>query len=68
MFRNFDAETLEREYSPDSRVPSEPLNVLVDQTCRAIEFLRSRHASARTVLVGHSSGAHLVAMAMCNAA
>ena len=107
MFRNFDAETLELEYSPASRVPdvqiylesyatrglvardmikherinygdhidewlwyapSEPLDVLVDQTCRAIEFLRSRHAPARTVLVGHSAGAHLVAMAMCNTA
>lgn len=51
-----------------SLCPSEPLDVLVDQTCRAIEFLRSRHAPARTVLVGHSAGAHLVAMAMCNAA
>lgn len=50
-----------------SLCPSEPLDVLVDQTRRAIEFLRTRHAPAKTVLVGHSAGAHLVAMAMCNA-
>ena len=50
-----------------SLCPSEPLDVLVDQTRRAIEFLSSRHSPARTVLIGHSAGAHLVAMAMCHA-
>ncbi|NQV96173.1 MAG: alpha/beta hydrolase [Acidimicrobiaceae bacterium] len=47
-----------------SLCPNEPLDVLVDQTRRAIEFLSSRHSPARTLLVGHSAGAHLVAMAM----
>ena len=50
-----------------SLCPSEPLDVLIDQTRRAIEFLSSRHAPAKTVLIGHSAGAHLVAMALCHA-
>ena len=49
-----------------SLCPDEPLNVLVDQTSRAIDFLTALHQPQNIVLVGHSAGAQLAAMAMCH--
>ena len=48
-----------------SLCPTETLDVLVDQTSRAIEFLSTRHHARNTILIGHSAGAQLIAMAMC---
>ncbi len=51
-----------------SLCPTEELDVLVDQTSRAINFLSALHQPQNTVLIGHSAGAQLVAMSMCNTA
>ncbi len=48
-----------------SLCPTETLDVLVDQTSRAIDFLTALHQPQNIVLVGHSAGAQLVAMSMC---
>jgi len=48
-----------------SLCPGETLDVLVNQTSRAIDFLTALHQSQNIVLVGHSAGAQLAAMAMC---
>ena len=48
-----------------SLCPSESLDTLVDQTSQAINFLTQRFAPQDTTLVGHSAGAHLVAMKLC---
>ena len=51
-----------------SLCPTETLDVLVDQTSRAIDFLTALHQPRNIVLVGHSAGAQLVAMSMCTLA
>jgi arylformamidase len=48
-----------------SLCPSESLEVLVEQTKRAIQFLTTRYKPGEMLLVGHSAGAHLVAMNLC---
>jgi arylformamidase len=48
-----------------SLCPSESLEKLVDQTKRAIQFLTTIYKPAEMLLVGHSAGAHLVAMNLC---
>lgn len=48
-----------------SLCPNENLDVLVDQTSRAIDFLSTRHHAQNIILIGHSAGAQLIAMAMC---
>lgn len=49
-----------------SLCPNEPLETLVDQTSQAIDFLLQNHAPQDITLIGHSAGAHLVAMKLCN--
>ncbi len=53
-----------------SLCPNEPLQTLVDQTQKAIRFLQTTHDAENTTLIGHSAGAHLIAMALgqCNSA
>ena len=48
-----------------SLCPTESLETLVDQTSRAIDYLVTRHDAKNMTLIGHSAGAHLIAMAMC---
>lgn len=48
-----------------SLCPNETLDVLVSQVSRAIRFLGSLHEPKETILVGHSAGAQLTAMAIC---
>ena len=48
-----------------SLCPNETLDVLVSQVSRAIKFLGSLHDPIKTILVGHSAGAQLAAMAVC---
>jgi len=45
-------------------LPSITLPEMVDQVCRALEFLRDRFKPKKLVLIGHSSGAHLSACAL----
>jgi len=40
--------------------------MLVRQTSQAIDFLAKRHEPQNITLIGHSAGAHLVAMKLCN--
>ncbi len=48
-----------------SLCPNETLDVLVSQVSRAIKFLGSLHDATDIILVGHSAGAQLAAMAIC---
>ncbi len=48
-----------------SLCPNETLDILVSQVSRAIKFLGSLHDPMKTILVGHSAGAQLAAMAIC---
>ncbi len=48
-----------------SLCPNEPLETLVSQTSQAIDFLAKRHEPQNITLIGHSAGAHLVAMKLC---
>ena len=48
-----------------SLCPTEPLKNLIDQTQRAIGFLQTTHDAEKITLIGHSAGAHLIAMALC---
>ena len=48
-----------------SLCPNEPLENLIDQTQRAIGFLQTTHDAEKITLIGHSAGAHLIAMALC---
>ncbi|HET7764271.1 MAG TPA: alpha/beta hydrolase [Burkholderiales bacterium] len=45
-------------------LPSITLPEMVDQVCRALEFLREKLKPKSLVLIGHSSGAHLSACAL----
>ena len=47
-----------------SLCPNEPLETLIDQTQRAIHFLQTTHDAKSITLIGHSAGAHLIAMAL----
>ena len=47
-----------------SLCPNEPLETLVDQTLKAIQFLHTSYCPSNITLVGHSAGAQLVAMAL----
>jgi len=49
-----------------SLCPNESLSTLVNQTSQAIDFLLERYAANEITLVGHSAGAQLVAMKLCN--
>ena len=48
-----------------SLCPNETLDVLVRQVSRAIRFLGSLHEPIETILIGHSAGAQLTALAIC---
>lgn len=61
-WRNLGRDTASINYS---LCPSESLEVLVDQTARAIQFLTTMYEPSEMLLVGHSAGAHLVAMNLC---
>jgi arylformamidase len=61
-WRNLGYDTASINYS---LCPSESLEVLVEQTKRAIQFLTTRYKPGEMLLVGHSAGAHLVAMNLC---
>ena len=58
-WRNLGYDTASINYS---LCPSESLEKLVDQTKQAIQFLTTMYKPAEMLLVGHSAGAHLVAM------
>jgi arylformamidase len=45
-------------------LPSVTLPEMVDQVCRALQWLRERIAPSRLVVCAHSSGAHLAACAL----
>lgn len=45
-----------------SLCPNEPLETLVDQTRSAIRFLQTTYDPSNITLIGHSAGAHLIAM------
>ena len=47
-----------------SLCPKQSLQTLVDQTQRAIQFLQKNYDAANITLIGHSAGAHLIAMAL----
>lgn len=47
-----------------SLCPNESLETLVDQTQKAIQFLQSSYEAAHMTLIGHSAGAHLIAMTL----
>jgi arylformamidase len=49
-----------------SLCPNESLSTLVSQTSQAIDFLLKRYMPNEITLVGHSAGAQLVAMKLCN--
>ena len=49
-----------------SLCPNESLPTLVSQTSQAIDFLLERYAPEEITLIGHSAGAQLVAMKLCN--
>ena len=49
-----------------SLCPNESLSTLVNQTSQAIDFLLERYAANEITLVGHSAGAQLVALKLCN--
>lgn len=49
-----------------SLCPNETLETLVNQTSQAIDFLTKEFAPHDITLIGHSAGAHLVAMKLCN--
>jgi len=61
-WRNLGYDTASINYS---LCPNESLEKLVDQTKRAIQFLTTMYKPAEMLLVGHSAGAHLVAMNLC---
>jgi len=48
-----------------SLCPSESLDTLVEQISQAINFLTQKFAPQHMILIGHSAGAHLVAMKLC---
>ncbi len=49
-----------------SLCPNEPLQTLVEQTSQAIDYLLQSYEPQNITLIGHSAGAHLVAMKLCN--
>ncbi len=49
-----------------SLCPTESLPTLVNQTSQAIDFLSKQFAPEDITLIGHSAGAQLVAMKLCN--
>ena len=49
-----------------SLCPNAPLETLINQTSQAIDFLLQNYAPQDITLIGHSAGAHLVAMKLCN--
>ena len=49
-----------------SLCPNESLETLVSQTSRAIDYLLQSYEPRNITLIGHSAGAHLVAMKLCN--
>ena len=49
-----------------SLCPDESLSTLVNQTSQAIDFLLERYAPEEITLIGHSAGAQLVAMKLCD--
>ncbi|MFM8249042.1 MAG: alpha/beta hydrolase, partial [Acidimicrobiaceae bacterium] len=49
-----------------SLCPNESLPTLISQTSQAIDFLLERFASKEITLIGHSAGAQLVAMKLCD--
>ena len=51
-----------------SLCPNEPLETLCDQTLRAIQFLQITYGPSKITLIGHSAGAHLIAMTLNNIA
>jgi len=51
-----------------SLCPNEPLETLVEQTLRAIQFLQTTYDPSNITLIGHSAGAQLIAMALSNIA
>jgi len=51
-----------------SLCPNEPLETLVEQTLRAIQFLQTTYDSSNITLIGHSAGAQLIAMALSSIA
>ncbi len=50
-----------------SLCPIESLPTLVNQTSLAIDFLMSRYSPENITLIGHSAGAQLLAMKLCDA-
>ena len=48
-----------------SLCPSESLDTIVEQISQAINFLTQKFAPQDMILIGHSAGAHLVAMKLC---
>jgi len=51
-----------------SLCPNEPLETLVEQTLRAIQFLQTTYDPSNITLIGHSAGAQLIAMALSSIA
>ncbi len=49
-----------------SLCPNEPLETLVKQTSQAIDYLLQSYEPQNITLIGHSAGAQLVAMKLCN--
>lgn len=49
-----------------SLCPNEPLETLVCQTSQAIDFLADSYSTQDITLIGHSAGAQLVAMKLCD--
>jgi arylformamidase len=49
-----------------SLCPNESLPTLVSQTSQAIDILLERYSPEQITLIGHSAGAQLVAMKLCN--
>jgi arylformamidase len=49
-----------------SLCPNESLPTLVNQTSQAIDFLLERYVPNKITLIGHSAGAQLVAMKLCD--
>lgn len=49
-----------------SLCPNESLPTLVSQTSQAIDFLLKRYSPEEMTLIGHSAGAQLVAMKLCD--
>ena len=49
-----------------SLCPNEPLETLVKQTSQAIDYLLQSYEPQNITVIGHSAGAQLVAMKLCN--